>query len=233
MRTQKRIQFIILISVITIVCFVIGCVEDNSVEPNSSLKNALIQTTDDLVDCKCVLSAPDHISLAEKEMLIFTREEEKLARDVYISFSALYNIPVFEKIYKSEQIHMDKVLCLLIHYNIEDPASDLIGVFKDPFLQELYNSLIADGSASLTEALIVGATIEDLDMVDLRECIHQTENEAIITIFGSLMCGSGNHLRSFIKLLENLDVEYTPQYLTQVEYEQILEEDHQDCKSEF
>jgi hypothetical protein len=85
----------------------------------------------------------------------------------------------------------------------------------------------------LTEALIVGATIEDLDIVDLRECIHQTENEAIITIFGSLMCGSGNHLRSFIKLLNNLEVDYTPQFLLQDEYEQILEEDLQDCKSEF
>lgn len=211
----------------------IGCVEDNSDEPDNFLKNALIQTTDDLVDCNCVLNASEQISYAEKEMLIFTREEEKLARDVYFSFSALYNNQVFEKISKSEQIHMDKVLCLLIHYNIEDPASDLIGVFNDPFLQELYNSLISSGSVSLTEALIVGATIEDLDIVDLRECIHQTENEAIITIFGSLMCGSGNHLRSFIKLLNNLEVDYTPQFLLQDEYEQILEEDLQDCKSEF
>lgn len=233
MRTQKRIQFIISISVITTICFVIGCVEDNSFEPNSSLKNALIQTTDDLVDCKCVLSAPDHISLAEKEMLIFTREEEKLARDVYISFSALYSIPVFEKIHKSEQIHMDKVLCLLIHYNIEDPASDLIGVFKDPLLQELYNTLISNGSVSLSEALKVGATIEDLDLVDLQECINQTENVAIITIFANLMCASGNHLRAFSRLLNNLDLDYSPQFLTQDEYEKVLEEDLQDCKSEF
>ena len=231
MKTQKKVAFLAM--TLISLFLLITCMEENFELTKPDLKSSAISDSDNMLDCNCILNHSSSITPAEEEMLKFTREEEKLARDVYISFSALYSIPVFKKIFKSEQIHMDKVLCLLIHYNIEDPASDLIGVFKDSFLQELYNSLITKGSASLTEALIVGATIEDLDMVDLRECIHQTENEAIITIFGNLMCGSGNHLRSFIKLLENLDVEYTPQFLTQDEYEQILEEDLQDCKSEL
>ena len=45
--------------------------------------------------------------------LQYMREEEKLARDVYLALYATWKMPVFSNIAASEQRHMDVVLTLL------------------------------------------------------------------------------------------------------------------------
>ena len=74
-------------------------------------------------DCNCIVNPSDTITPVETEMIIYMREEEKLARDVYITMYSIYHVPIFNNISKSEQHHMDQVLCLLEYYNIPDPAS--------------------------------------------------------------------------------------------------------------
>lgn len=66
--------------------------------------------------CKEDESAP--LTMGQKYDLQFLREEEKLARDVYLYSYELYGEEIFNTISNSEQIHMDKVLELLIKYNI-------------------------------------------------------------------------------------------------------------------
>ena len=88
------------------------------------------------------------------------------------------------------------------------------GEFTNQEIQNLYDEFITDGTLSITQALEVGATIEDLDIVDLQDYINITSNTALISVFESLQCGSRNHLRSFVSALENTGNTYTPQFLT-------------------
>jgi hypothetical protein len=75
---------------------------------------------------------------------------------------------IFLNISDSEQQHTDAVLGLIEKYNLPDPAADTpMGEFDNLVLQGLYDLLTAQGTASLIDALIVGATIEDLDINDL------------------------------------------------------------------
>lgn len=180
-------------------------------------------------NCACIINPPATITPEEVEMLKYMREEEKLARDVYLTFSDQYNLAVFTNISNSEQRHMDRVLCLLTHYEIEDPASTEIGIFNNSELQNLYNDLIAQGSESLQDALTAGATIEDADIHDLEEYSAQTSNEAMLTIFGHLNCGSRNHLRAFSGLLADNGLDYTPQFISQEEYDEILAGSNEMC----
>jgi len=86
--------------------------------------------------------------LSEEEIngLQFMREEEKLARDVYLTLNSKWNIMTFKNISKSEQVHMDVILGLLNKYNIDDPAEgNDIGIFINQDLQKLYNQLIEQG----------------------------------------------------------------------------------------
>ena len=189
----------------------------------------LVTMTKDLTDCACVLNPTDTITQEEIDMLIFMREEEKLARDVYFAMDVLYAPPVFHNIAKSEQYHMDMVLCLLQYYNIPDPASADTGVFNNSELQELYNSLIELGSASFAGALTVGATIEDKDIYDLEQDMTLTENSAILNIFSRLSCASGNHIRSFSAHLDLQGIVYNAQFISQEEYESIISLPHQFC----
>ena len=65
--------------------------------------------------------------------------------------------------------------------------------------------------------------------VRLEEFIQATSNTQIIDVFSSLQCGSRNHLRSFVANLELIGGEYTPQFLTQEWYEEILDGPMEQC----
>jgi len=163
------------------------------------------------------------ISEEEKEGLIEMREEEKLARDVYLTLYNKWGLQIFKNIAESEQTHTDSVKYLLDRYNIPDPVkSDEVGKFSNPKFEELYTKLVEKGSKSVVDALTVGATIEDLDIADLKNWISKTDNEDIKFVYENLMGGSRNHMRAFVGMLERYGANYTPQYISQEEYGQII-----------
>jgi len=231
MKKVQRVLFAITaIMMLSTSMLLSSCQEENQATPDYTSKTALATNLDgDDLDCNCLVNPAETITPTEISMLQYMREEEKLARDVYITMYDLYQIPVFNNISNSEQRHMDRVLCLLNHYDIDDPALVGVGEFSNSDLQDLYNNLVEQGSVSLIDALTVGATIEDVDIFDLDEYIGQTSNEAIITIFSHLACGSGNHMRAFSRLLNNNDAEYTPQYISQEEYDEIISSSNGPC----
>lgn len=165
----------------------------------------------------------------ETEDLIFLREEEKLARDVYIFSYNKYGSKVFGNIIESEVQHMSSVLKLLVKYNIEDPASNIIGVFNNLELQEIYNSLIDLSNTSLLNAFIAGDKIEDLDILDLTINESRTTKSDLLSVYGSLKCGSKNHLRSFYSQTLLYNGTYIPEYITQQEFDAIINSPSEKC----
>jgi len=166
------------------------------------------------------------LSDAEKAGLLFTREEEKLARDVYVAMAAKWGDRAFTNIAASEQQHMDAVLFLLQRYGLADPAAgNAPGVFANERLAALYVALVEKGSASLVGALTAGATIEDLDLADVEDLLAAADNVDVDTVMQNLAKGSRNHLRSFVSLLEAQGASYVPQYIDTAEYEAILATD--------
>ena len=130
--------------------------------------------------------------------LEYIREEEKLARDVYIYIYNQWGSSIFSNIAASEQTHMDKVKGLLDKYDIADPAEgNGLGEFDNEDLQDLYTQLITDGSASKVAAFKVGVFIELTDIADLQEGIDTATRRDIRTVYTNLMQGSYNHLAAF------------------------------------
>ncbi|RSK40363.1 DUF2202 domain-containing protein [Mangrovimonas spongiae] len=164
----------------------------------------------------------------DKDALLFMLEEEKLARDTYIYLNNEWSLSQFNNIKDSEQMHMDAVENLLTQYNVAYTILPL-GEFQDNMLQDLYDQFIIDGTISQANALQIGATIEDLDIVDLEDYINATSNTNLIRVFEKLQCGSRNHLRSFVSAIENAGDTYTPQYLSQEDYNSILVGSHEQC----
>lgn len=163
----------------------------------------------------------------EIEGILFMREEEKLARDVYLKFAELYtDIAIFSNIASSEQRHMDSIKKLIDIYGLEDPVGDnLIGVFTNDELQNLYDVLVAQGSQSILEALNVGAAIEEIDILDIKEYLVVSDERIIIRTYNNLLDGSENHLRVFVKELSMQGVRYYPQYLNEEEFNNIIDSD--------
>jgi len=147
-------------------------------------------------------SATVPLSDVEEADLLFMREEEKLARDVYLTFYDQWSLATFSNIASSEQMHMNAMLKLLKKYDLADPAAGKgIGEFTDTDLQALYATLIATGSAGALEALKVGGLIEEKDMVDIKAAIERSDHEDIDLVYASLLCGSRNHLRAFAQAI--------------------------------
>jgi hypothetical protein len=165
----------------------------------------------------------EDVSAAEEADLVFMREEEKLARDVYQAMDDLWGLRAFGQINWSEQSHMDAVRAVLDKYGIPDPVGDNPpGEFTDAGLQQLFDQLLDQGSLSLIDALIVGATIEDLDIHDLDGALDRADNVDIRTVYQNLQKGSRNHLRAFYGLLVASDATYDPQYLSLEDFEEIV-----------
>ena len=154
------------------------------------------------------------LSPAEEQGLLYMREEEKLARDVYAELYTVWNLPVFSNIARSESQHMESIRLLLDTYELEDPvADDQPGVFVDKELQRLYTELTEAGRESVVAALMVGATIEDLDIRDLQDEIAGSDNDDIRILYQNLMKGSRNHMRSFLRQLDRQGGDYEAQYI--------------------
>lgn len=160
------------------------------------------------------------LSQDEIDTLRHMREEEKMAGDVYAFFYDLYGLPVFSNISAAEQKHVEPVLLLMERYGVADTAAgNPAGVFDDPTLQALYDELTAAGSESLAAALYAGATVEELDIIDLQQAIAATSHDDIATVYGNLLRGSGSHLRAFTSQWARVTGEsYTPQYLSAGDY---------------
>lgn len=159
------------------------------------------------------------VSLTEEEKndLLFMREEEKLARDVYLTLFEKWGTPVFANIATSEQQHMDAMLILLNTYKLPDPAAaTVVGEFVNTELQELYDALIQQGNQSVLEALKVGGIIEETDIEDINAAIETSRLAKIDSVYENLLEGSYNHLRAFAKQITSLTGEsYVAQVVSQ------------------
>jgi hypothetical protein len=163
------------------------------------------------------------LNTEEIESLMLMREEEKLARDVYITLYNQWGNIVFTNISDSEQTHTSAVLTLLEKYDLEDPVqNNEVGVFENDDLQSLYTQLVEIGSQSILDAFKVGATIEDLDIADLNVWLTKVDNQDIIYVYQNLTKGSRNHMRSFYSQVINSGGSYLAQYITQTELETII-----------
>ena len=141
---------------------------------------------------------------AEEHHILYMREEEKLARDVYLTLYELWGAEIFANISDSEQRHMDAIERLITRYGLVDPVvDDTVGIFTDPYFAGLYDELVEIGEISLEEALNVGVSIEELDIADLDLALQETSMRSVRRVFQNLRNGSYKHLDAFQRTIES------------------------------
>ncbi|HEX6849353.1 MAG TPA: DUF2202 domain-containing protein [Chitinophagaceae bacterium] len=220
MRTSK-IKLPLLISLFSGAFLFTSCSKDEGPANNNSESNGNINIANLQVQ---IGSLPkDPLNQAELNSLSIMREEEKLARDVYIILYNKWGANILNNISTSEQTHMEALLLLVQRYSLADPVgNNAIGVFKNTTIQNLYDQLIAKGNISVSEAYQVGATIEDLDIYDLQRLLVDVDNQDIRLVYDMLTKGSRNHLRSFYWNILNIGGTYIPKYITRTEFDAIV-----------
>lgn len=158
----------------------------------------------------------------EAEWLAFMREEEKLARDVYTALAD--QDPIFARIARSEQQHMEVVGRLLDRRGLPDPAEGkAVGEFQSPAIRAQHEALVARGQQSQLAALEVGVEIEELDLRDLAAARAAARSPDLRRVLENLERASRNHLREFHSRLSALGGSYTPRHLAPEVFTSILE----------
>lgn len=187
----------LVVSVVTV-----GCSDADPVSAVDMSADAQSLAKDGSVRSEQTDVAAGTIGTEEREDLVFMREEEKVARDIYIMMYKRWGVRVFDNIAHSEETHMTAILRLLDRYAISDPVgTNAVGVFSDQHLQEMYDALLARGNTSRDEAYKVGVLIEETDIADLKKAISRTDNRDIVRVYTNLLNGSLNHLSAFSRVL--------------------------------
>lgn len=140
------------------------------------------------------------LTATEANYILFMREEEQLAHDLYARWAGMYPMPVFTNIAASETMHIAEVQLLVDRYGLPaDRIGDAATGYHDPVIRSLYGALERQGDASQTGALEAGLAIEVRDIADLDMAIANTTRADIIQVYANLRQGSENHRSAFLR----------------------------------
>lgn len=138
------------------------------------------------------------LTSAEEATLSLMAEEEKVAHDLYVAFGDLYGDKVFDRVSNSESSHLSAVQTLLERYGLADPTvGQPVGEFASESMQELYDSLLAQGSVSRDDAYEAARTVEKTDIRDLAAAADESTAPDVIAVFERLLAASEKHLAAF------------------------------------
>lgn len=163
------------------------------------------------------------VSADESKELLYMREEEKMAHDFYSLMYEKWGLRPFGNIKEAEARHMQAVKTLLDRYSISDPVTTSeYGIFSSEKIKGLYDNFLKQGNLSAKDALLAAAELEEVDIVDLKKGIKESDNDDIRFVYDNLVRGSENHLRAFVRNLSKYNTTYSPKHLDRETYNDIL-----------
>lgn len=174
------------------------------------------------------LSQISTLSLDTKKSLAYMGNEERLAYDIYNKFYDLFpSLIQFNNIaINSETRHIDVVQQLVqkyeitgtelsdsnytsLYYQNTDLSQMQAGVYGVLSVQQLYNTLLVEGSNDDISALKVGCKVEVTDIEDLDKYLVYAKNDNasdVVEIFEFLRAGSYSHYWTFDAALKSKNV---------------------------
>ena len=193
----KNVIYLFLAILTGTFCFS-SCADDEQELTLEPLKSVAVKSLDIPPDCNFTTTSSIELTQIEKDMLSFAWEEEKMAQDVYLLLSERFGKQIFENTAASELVHMNTIVCLMIHFNMDEPIPGEMGIYENEEIQTLYDEeIVALLEGPMTNAMTAGVIIENFIISNINEWMTLTVNESILTVFANLVAGTGNHLASF------------------------------------
>ncbi len=173
-------------------------------------------------DTNITTSVEDSLTTAQKYSLAYMWNEERLAYDIYQNLYAVTGVKQLKNISEnSEAVHISLVQDIIElydinitnlvdytqHYSLAELEAMPSGVYGIQAIQDLYDTLYAEGISSSAASLEVGCKVEVVDVNDLDEYIIEAgTNKALVDTFTILRDGSYTHYWAFDAGLKNLGV---------------------------
>lgn len=181
-------------------------------------------------DTQITIQETPKLTEQEEMDLLFSCEQEKLLRDVYLYSFDKYGNAIFNQIAGSQNVRMSELKGLISSYNLDDPTSLDIGMFSTSSFQDIYNTALIQSDSSLESAIMAILYLEDKDMVDIREFISNTTKENMLYTYEFMYCTSENHIRWLYPELLLEGGTYTPQFISQDDFNEIINSNLYQCR---
>ncbi|RUM46086.1 MAG: hypothetical protein DSY46_01070, partial [Hydrogenimonas sp.] len=162
------------------------------------------------------------LSDEQKHALAYMWNEEKLAKDIYLTLhnetqnQIFYNIAtrseteheaMVEALVQKYDINITNLDDYTVNYSEEELRALPMGQFAVPEVQELYDALYEKGTQSEIDALQVGCMVEVTDVVDLNNYINIAGDASdLVEVFTNLRNASYSHYWAFDKALKDIGV---------------------------
>jgi len=159
-----------------------------------------------------------NLSLQTQTLLLEQLADEGLAASVYRELGEHYPLHPFHNIPRAEAAHATALRTLLKSAGVD--VSDLSSSAETG---PQHAELIAQGLPSEIDALRVGALIEERDITDLRKLAATITEPEVVSLLQQIESGSQHHLNAFVRNLRRRGVDYTPQVLSQTDFDAIIE----------
>lgn len=159
----------------------------------------------------------------EKLGLVLTMEELKLSQDVNEFLRNKWGLDVFVSNQQNAFWDLQKMKRFLKNQDRNNPLEFLSeGKFNFPEHQEIYNTYVLRGNASINGGLYVAISLQEANCLKLLDRVDQTTNPDLLDNYRDLLLSYGNSLREMHKGMAELGLIYTPQFMSDQTYETII-----------
>jgi membrane-bound lytic murein transglycosylase B len=134
----------------------------------------------------------------QKTTLAAVMEEQQLANDLYLAFANAYPTSVFGCIGSEATGQLTETRNILNAYAVADPtAGQPVGKFTSASTQQQYDSLLAQGAASVDTAYAAARTVESTTITDLQAAATDASAPDVLQLYANLLGDSRRHLAAF------------------------------------
>lgn len=103
-----------------------------------------------------------------------------------------------DRIANAETHHLGAVQALLERYQLPDPtAGEAAGQFSSESMQQLYDSLLAQGSTDQDAAYAAARLVEKTDIAELTAAKAGLTAPDVRAVYDRMLTGSEHHLSAF------------------------------------
>lgn len=158
-----------------------------------------------------------------RELFLKLYQEEKLAYDLYGEFYERWSLGVFNKVQQREAKHVWCVEKIMDNYGYDYEINDKSGLYPDREIQKIYDDLSVKGCISDLAALEAAAYIKEKHICQLRERIRYQEDEYVVKVIFLMESAAQSHLRAFVNSIRLSGSDYSPVFLTDDEFSNVMD----------
>lgn len=162
----------------------------------------------------------DKSTEGDQKTLPYMYESEKMAEDLFSSFSKKNKLPIFDSLSKSHANQKDVIEKVMSTLEIDLSLRGLdSGKYKDKNVQALYDKLLVQGNEMRVKAFTSGLLLEEGIIKNIDTYLGKGIDGLSKIAYEALKEASGKNMKVLNNLLLAEGVTYTPQVISQAEFD--------------